>query len=1743
MNIRYIRAISRGPHTALAFVACLVLFTTHVHAQEQTENSRADIAQTVEKQAPSLKERFGEADTDNSGALGLEEALASVKEADRPQQQQRFLVCDFDKSGELSEDEFAAFLDHQESLVSDPVRKIYEQHLLELTDWFKAADADRSGDLSAEERKAASPTWVDEWIAQTDWNENGLISLEEFSQGVAWAFGITTLDGTVLRNSNDRIFHYRTYLCDADDDRDGALSVEEAQKRFSSFKNKTPEEIESLIERLDRDGNDQLSVAELAAEFSVALIYEFQKYDTTLDGKVSPEELAANASKWMQAYVPRAFPAYDLDADQSLSFQEFRLSPFGNSGLRWPDKPVDRNEDGVLDLKEFHPENTLGFLGISRIFFDALDLNHDGFLNLHEYDYKVDAYRVSPEHAISILDQNGDRGLSLSEFYGVSQEELLSATSQISFANGDSNTDGVLTDDEFRSQVKPLQLAMKLEHALQKLKPQFQDRDADGNQRLSLNEVLAGIEEKFHPSRRQLFVIADEDSSHDLNLTEFLLIADRANAVIADPVVMQRDEARNELETWFQQADGDSSGDLSMGELKASSEKIWLKEFFSKIDFNSDEILSWDELETGLAWAYGVQMLDGTPLRSHNGTILNYRTYVCDADDNRDGVLSQKEFEKRLSPKSPEDIAKLFTRLDKNHNDTIEVSELIDEFSFSLIQEFQHYDKDFDGFLSPDELVQNASKWKQPYVPRMFPAYDRNADGMLSFHEFQLSPIGTSGLRWTDTPQDHNHDGKLELSEFHPEKGLGFLGHSRIFFQSLDLNHDGSLTPDEYDYKVDLFRIPIELVFALIDVDDDGGLSMSEVFPYSQDGFAFQEHQLFFQRADVSGDQSLSEEEFQPHAVALRRAMEKEQFYKKEIVWRIAQVDKNKDGQIDQDEVREAGDKKYEENRVQRFLISDFDHSGLLDTTEFAVYLNHEFAVVPDPVFEAFEQEKAALLDWFATTDVDQSNSISMGERDQSQSSHWMSLFIFDADQNKDELISQAELLSAAAWAFGVETLDGVPIRLSHGQIFNYRTYICDGDRNNDGVLSLEEAQNRLSNKTLSEQELQELIQKLDTNDDQQLTILELMAEFVVTPFSDFQKYDSTFDGQIALGELQTNANQWMQPYVPRAFPAYDLDQDRALSFREFRLSPFGNSGLRWTTLPVDRNRDAKLDLAEFHPDKSLGFLGVSWIFFNALDLNDDGYLDLDEYDFKVDPSAVPPEQFVARADTNGDGSVSTEELKQRFSLSQTDYFDRWYDVMTQVMSPSQPWSVRFTQNLVELNLRIEHQVGQKFEKFDLDQDGLASTSELSGFSLPENAKESRQQRLAIADVDADSRLTPLEFTAFAYPGVFVPDPLLDHALQVCEKVAKASSLNEQEIRQIFESADLKSPTTFPGNDKSEIIKSVLVGFGIIDPQSNFIRQPDGRMLNLWSFRSRDKDHDGRLAKAEFLSDPNQTEENFTDADLNVDGYLEPAELIQNGKVWMFWSNSVSSFLQFDHDQNGSISPQELRDYAKPYQRTMCNFAIPAFDLDRNGELSFQEFRQSLISNPYDQFSQKPKDLDQNGRLSVEELSSAYPGLPNLYASLVFQRLDVNGDRSLGIAEMDYKFRFRDLPSDEAFSLLDRDSSGDIGLQETMDYFQSSQGINKQNPGASVRLMRIEDAFYVDDKDTNGMLSRSEFASATHLTAAFENGGQKLQQQKRRFESPQTTEALPVDSNWKFWILVSANVLLVGGVGYWVLRK
>jgi Ca2+-binding EF-hand superfamily protein len=121
------------------------------------------------------------------------------------------------------------------------------------------------------------------------------------------------------------------------------------------------------------------------------------------------------------------------------------------------------------------------------------------------------------------------------------------------------------------------------------------------------------------------------------------------------------------------------------------------------------------------------------------------------------------------------------------------------DYTAKLDRTFQAVDTNKDGFLSAAEVQAQTAKDVdqvrgaiQARARNAFNQLDTNKDGQLSFAEYAAQ---LTGIKAKETPQqmiqslDTNRDGKLSAAEFRASKLAAF--------DRADLNHDGTVTPDE----------------------------------------------------------------------------------------------------------------------------------------------------------------------------------------------------------------------------------------------------------------------------------------------------------------------------------------------------------------------------------------------------------------------------------------------------------------------------------------------------------------------------------------------------------------------------------------------------------------------------------------------------------------------------------------------------------------------------------------------------------------------------------------------------------------------------------------------------------------------------------------------------------------------------------------------------------------------------------
>lgn len=252
---------------------------------------------------------------------------------------------------------------------------------------------------------------------------------------------------------------------------------------------------ETVFRNLDRNGDGQVDREEVTAIHASPKSREqaaeiFSLCDHNRDGKLTLEEFGFSSPR--VAHLRR-----DQDGNGVLSFDEYTEGVMPQASRRQAQeffRLVDRNGDGAVDFDESQKRPVeSGFL--------LLDENEDGRLSLAEFaaEYWDMVYDGRCEKLFALLDDNHDQALG--------REEHVDRPEEVTFILRDANADDKLTLEEFAPGATRAGRAAAGE--------QFAKRDRDGDGHLSLREFLfrAGDE---------AFWAMDRDANERVSLEEFV---------------------------------------------------------------------------------------------------------------------------------------------------------------------------------------------------------------------------------------------------------------------------------------------------------------------------------------------------------------------------------------------------------------------------------------------------------------------------------------------------------------------------------------------------------------------------------------------------------------------------------------------------------------------------------------------------------------------------------------------------------------------------------------------------------------------------------------------------------------------------------------------------------------------------------------------------------------------------------------------------------------------------------------------------------------------------------------------------------------------------------------------------------------------------------------------------------------------------------------------------------------------
>ena len=1503
---------------------------------------------------------FQLADVDQSGSVSLSEIFRHKLAADanvgtrrsfltqKLQCEAAFAMADADANGEVTLAEFQAGVWGVESFragtqatrvrLPDPMLAVVARLDSAIPEVVRRHDSNADGHLDSDEWSKVNWTELHPLapspLVWWDKDQNGAITPEEWAQGLLVAFCQQDSSGTLLREDDGAIFNL-SYFSSMDSNHDGWLTRDEFTKGYYLGREKSAER----FDQIDKESKGRMTFAEMRTiQFRSSALDGFLNYDVNLDGRIERDELLARSRPDQKTGAARIFPGFDKDGD-GLSLTEYRESPLADESVSWNHVPNDEDRDGVLTAAEFRPTKGLLASGLSDTFFRRLDLNHDGKLSYSECPFTTDPLKLPRDVLFQQADLDHNGTVSIADIF----RHKLPA---------DAN-----------SGAKRAWLAQKLQ-----CEAAFAKVDADENNELTLVEFQAsdwGVAAFRAGTTGTRGRIPDP-------MTEVIA---RLSLSIADAV------KRHDLNS-DGQLDPKEWAKLSWPDLLPLAPSPW--EWW---DTDHSGAISSDEWIRGLQVAFCMEDANGIPLRSDDASIFNLN-YFSAMDSNRDGWLTRDEFAKGYYL-GPEKSVERFDQIDKEAKGKMTFAEMrMIQFHSSALDGFLHYDANLDGRIERDELLAKSRPDQRTGAERIFPAFDANRDGALSFMEYRGSPLADESVGWGGVLNDADRNGVLTPAEIRPKKGLLASGLSDAFFRSLDLNRDGAIQFDECRFTTDPSKLPREVLFHEVDRDHDGTVTYAEIFQHKlaaeANAGAKRNHlaqqlqcEAAFAKADADGNKELTLAEFQASD------------------WGV--------------EAYRAGTTG---NRVR----------------------------IPDPMTDVIARLSLAIPAVMERHDRNRDGHLSSNEWAQVG---WQELAPLAPsplawwDRDQDGTITAEEWSRGLPVAFSIEDPHGITLRGDDGSIFNL-SYFSSMDSDHDGSLTRAEF---AKGYYLGPEKSAERFDQIDPESKGAMTFAEMrMIQFRGSALDGFLHYDANLDGRIERDELFAKSRPDQRTGAERIFPGFDADRDGALSFMEYRGSPLADESVGWGFVPNDVNRDGLLTPEEFRPGKSLLACALSDTFFRSLDLNHNGTISHDECRYSTDLGKLPRDFLFSTKDANTDGNLTFEEvfLDKRPAADKLDAL-RWY--LNKLLRSRMAFRATDGDGNNVLSLDefqrgefagtclsessggpipdpIRRLVDSTIESVFKTSTDTLSKSAWSG--LESISPDLADLKRTDADQDRDGSVTRDELRRIlevAY-GVCLPDGTLirqpaGDVFNYPYFVALDTDQNGKLSRQEFVSKHYSGPDAaaklFAEADKdqdgSATIGELLPGlrYDRIGMFLNFDKNLDGQIFpeelmersQKWEqnmamsvFPAFDQDNDGSLSFEEFelCPFPNRVRDwNRTRRDDDFDALLSYREFRLDDKL--FASALTHRFFRvLDQNHDGSLSYNEFR-FDMDVSKVSAEVAFQIQDKDRNNKLSFQEVFQDPKPTPEDKDAVEryemrlgaaetrflADDVDRDGVLSVAE--------------------------------------------------------------------------------------------------------------------------------------------------------------------------
>ncbi|HAH45521.1 MAG TPA: hypothetical protein DCM07_11830, partial [Planctomycetaceae bacterium] len=1131
------------PSYKIVFYSCflILIFLLYSHStlaadpENQTIDSKKEKPKTASVTSPleKTKAAFQARDANQDGRVTEQEFISSFPEDRQAAAGRDFRLFNRDGDDVLSFNEYCSIpgLVPQSfrSSISHPLTPLVEQQLSVIDKHWKQWDVDGNDSLSPEEFENAKineqisglpPVVLKDWDRNTD----GQISREDCRLVIEACYGLRRLDGLPIQLPTGLVVYW-WHFKDLDRDRDDQLTLKEFQAYYNRF---GEEDAKRRFQQGDSDGNELITLSEWAKMPGnlIDTVAEFQRMDINLDGQINQQEFRDGVMPFLRPLARYTFPGFDLDHDGQLSLDEFRMTLPINRIENWSIIPRDTDHDGRLSLKEMPWTPGLELSLLRQEYFQCLDVNQNGFLDLDEYNYVVDPTKTPAEIVLKVSynsrDTNQDGHVSEAEFiasFPMEKQQAAKRDFLLFNRDGDKN----LSFDEYRTipGLTPVELRGELTHPLTAL----------------VDKQLSVIEKHWKSW--------DVDGNDSLSPEEFENA--KVNELIPGlpPVV---------LDDW---------------------------------DRDADSQVSRKDCRQVIEACYGLCRLDGQPLQLPSGLVV-YWWHFKDLDRDHNDQLSLKEFQAYYNRFREEAAKKRFQDGDTNHDKSLSLKEwaAMPGFLLDPVAEFQKLDQNLDGRVDQDELSEEVAPFLRPLAQFIFPGFDEDQDGTLSLDEYRLTLLANRVENWDVISRDTDHDGRLSLKEMAWTPGLELSLLRQEYFQRLDLNQDSYLDLDEFKVAVDGGKAPAEIALKAV----------------------------YYSR-DTNRDRRVTETEFVDSFPKEKQPEAKRDF----LLF-------NRDGD---------DNLSFEEYRSIAGLVPAALRSGL-----------------PHPLMPQIQKQMGIIDKHWKQWDADGNNSLSPDELQNAKITEQIPglppVVLKDWDRDADGQVSRDDCRQVLEACYGLRRLDGQPLYLPSGQIV-YWWHFKNLDRDHNDQLTLEEFLSYY--RLYGEEQGKQRFEQGDTDHNQMISLREWakMPGLLLDPIVEFQKMDLNLDGYLDRDELFDQTAKWLQSLTGYTFPGFDLDHDGKLSLDEYRMTLPANKLENWDVTSVDADHDGRLSLKEMAWTPGLELSLLRQEYFQRLDVNQNGFLDIDEFKVSIDNSKAPAEivlqiNFQSR-DANQDGRVTVEEF------------------------------------------------------------------------------------------------------------------------------------------------------------------------------------------------------------------------------------------------------------------------------------------------------------------------------------------------------------------------------------------------------------------------------------------------------------------------------------------------------------------